>query len=144
VRPTTAELAAAVERVCHALRGLPLDALPQIASLQTACVYDEPLRINLQLAADRTAPARSLVAWAEALPLSTASACWGRNYLSWEVTGVLAEEHVSVWNHLHGSAMPRVAKRIGMAAVVGSREAVPVPITELRRLAAESEEDGDE
>jgi hypothetical protein len=144
MRPTTAELAAAVERVCRALRGLPLDALPPIASLQAACVYDEPLRINLQLAADGTATARSLLAWADAIPRSSASACWGKTYLRWEVSGVLAEEHVSVWDHLHGRAMPRVAKRLGMATVVGSRDAVLVPITELRRLAADSEESRDE
>lgn len=131
----TSELVGATERVCGALRALPLDHLPRIVAMHSVSNIDDPLRIALQLAANgNTAP--RLLAWAETLPGARIGAAWGRDHLMLEVGSVLAEEHVHIWGHLRGNAMRRIARRIGMAAVVGSRNPVPLSVAALRELAA--------
>lgn len=141
MRPTTAEMVTAVERVCRALERLPLGALPQIGSMHVASVSAEPLRVSLQLmpASTGTATAR-LLAWFDAIPTASVAASWGKDYLRLEVSCVLAEENVAIWDHISGCAMTHVGSHLGMAAIIGSRDAVPVAIAALRQLAGEPEE----
>ena len=134
----TDEIAEAMARVGAALRELPLARLPDVyAATIRAAVLARPLRVELQLVAS-PAPAAGLLAWAEALPGSTATASWGKGYIDVKVSGELAGLPVVVWDHLRGAAEARQAARhLALGADRSNRTPVTVSLAALRRLAGQ-------
>ncbi len=133
----TDEMAEAMVRVGGALRELPLAMLPGIASVQIRHFAAPPLRIDLQLDGLH-GPAAGLLAWAEVLPGTTATASWGRGYVDVEVSGELAGLPVVVWDHLRGTEeIDQAARHLGLSADRSNRSPVPVSLAALRRLAGE-------
>ncbi len=132
--PTTRELSEAIATVGAALRELPLETLPGIASIGVRGFVPPPSRVELQLGS-RGGPADPL-AWAGVIRGATAAAEWGSGFIRVEVTGSLARVPVTVWDHISGE-LTAAARVLGLSADREDHTAVAVPMAALRQLGAQ-------
>ncbi len=130
--PTTRELSEAIATVGAALRELPLETLPGIASIGVRGFVPPPLRVELQLGS-RSGPA-DLLAWAGVIDGPSAVAEWGSGFIRVEVTGSLAGVPVTVWDHIRRNELTAAAEILGLSADREDHTAVAVPMAALRQL----------
>ena len=128
---STREITEAIAAVSAALRELPLDTLPEIASITVRGFMPPPLRVELQQGG-RFGPA-DLTAWANELPDATAAASWGSGYIRVEVVGRLTDVPVVVWDHIRDE-LTTVAEVLGLGANQEDRAPVAVPVGALEQL----------
>ncbi|HVM13926.1 MAG TPA: hypothetical protein VM287_06320 [Egibacteraceae bacterium] len=96
----TQAIAEAMARVGLALLALPLADLPPVAHVEADDRSNQP-RVRLQLSA-ACEPAAALVAWADALPDTSAQGCEYDNHIHVDVVAVLDGVRVAVWSHFDG------------------------------------------